>query len=218
MFFSRFYTTSFFAIVLVQVFTLLLPQVTHAQSLRSTFPGRRVGGGTRGECASRLIIHLVPKSSQYSLQSDGQELIGLVQGPSAQPTGLELTFRPLVSNGNEEQSQKKSIGYSFEPNNASVILFSPKLNKDQTFIWESSFNCRQSSSFGEFDFITSGSPPALSLLTTQSDELNHDVSKTLKVWKNLCGGSIATLDVLNKFELSNLLSNDWPVRLPIHCP
>ena len=143
MFFSRFYTTSFFAIVLVQAFTLLLPQVTHSQSLRSTFPGRRVGGGTRGECASRLIIHLVPKSSQYSVSSDGQELIGLVQGPSAQPTGLELTFRPLVSNGNEEQSQKKSIGYSFEPNDASVILFSPKLNKDQSFIWESSFNCRQ---------------------------------------------------------------------------
>ncbi|MBT7202631.1 MAG: hypothetical protein HN867_03965, partial [Deltaproteobacteria bacterium] len=130
----------------------------------------------------------------------------------------ELTFRPLVSNGNEEQSQNKSIGYSFEPNDASVILFSPKLNKDQSFIWESSFNCRQPSSSGEFDFITSGFPPALSLLTTQSDELNRGVSKTLKVWKNLCGGSIATLDVLNKFELSNLLSKDWPLRLPIHCP
>ena len=218
MFFSRFYANGFFVIVLLQAFTLLLPSIGQAQSSRSTFPGRRVGGGTRGECASRLIIHLVPKSSQYSVSSNGQDLIGLVQGPSAQPTGLKLTFRPLASNGNEEQSQKKNIAYSLEPNDASVVLFSPKLNKDQSFIWESSFNCRQPSISGEFDFVTAGSPPALSLLTTESDELNHDVSRTLKEWKNLCGGSIATLDVLKKFEILDLLSNDWPVRLPIYCP
>ena len=30
---------------------------------RSTFPGRRVGGSTRGECAAREIIHLVPETS-----------------------------------------------------------------------------------------------------------------------------------------------------------
>ena len=27
---------------------------------RSTFPGRRVGGGTRGECSARTLVHLVP--------------------------------------------------------------------------------------------------------------------------------------------------------------
>ena len=27
------------------------------------FPGRRVGGGTRGECSARKIMHLVPESN-----------------------------------------------------------------------------------------------------------------------------------------------------------
>jgi hypothetical protein len=218
MFFPVFFTNSIFVIVLFQAFAFVLPPVVQAQSLRSTFPGRRVGGGTRGECASRLIIHLVPKSSRYSVPAAGQELIGLVQGPSDSPTGLNLSFRPLTSNGNEEQSQQKSIDFSFKPNDASLILLSPGLMSKQTYIWESSFNCQQPSSSGEFDFITSGAPPALSLLTAESDDSNLGVSDTLKVWKNLCGDSIATLDVFKKFELIDLLSNDWPARLPIHCP
>ena len=36
---------------------------------RTTFPGRRVGGGTRGECAARPVVHLVPPSNMLSLGS-----------------------------------------------------------------------------------------------------------------------------------------------------
>ena len=218
MLFQRFYTNSLFAIVIFQTLIFVCPQVVQSQSMRSTFPGRRVGGGTRGECASRLIIHLVPKSSQYSVPSDGQDLIGVLQGPSTFPTDLEVTFRPLVSNGNEEQSKKKSVSYLFEPNDASLVMLAPGLNENQSYIWESSFNCQQSTSVGDFDFITSGSPPALSLLTTKSDELNDGLSITLNDWKDSCGGSISTLEVLKKFELTDLLSYDWPTRLPIYCP
>ena len=33
---------------------------------RNTFPGRRIGGGTRGECAARPVLHLVPSSNVFS--------------------------------------------------------------------------------------------------------------------------------------------------------
>ena len=214
----RFQLLSLFSIVLFQASAVSLPNPIQAQTLRGTFPGRRVGGGTRGDCTSRLIIHLVPKSSQYSVSSDGQDLIGLVQGPSMSPTDLELMFRPLMSNGNQEQSKQKSISYSFEPNDASMLLFSPKLSSNQSFIWESSFNCRQPGDSGDFDFVTSGSPPALSMLTTHSDESTHGIPNTLKEWKTLCGGLISTEDVLSRFELTDLLSYDWPSRLPVLCP
>ena len=182
-FFSWVYTKSIFVIVIFQAFTFLYPQVVQSDSLHSTFPGRRVGGGTRGECASRVIIHLVPKSSQYSISSDAEALIGLVQGPSELPTGLDLSFRPLRSNGNEEQSQQKRIDFSFKPSDASLILLSPSFKNNQTYIWESSFNCQKSILTDEFDFITSGSPPALSLLTTQSNDLTNSVFQILRQLK-----------------------------------
>ena len=209
---------SLFFSFLFQAFVVSLSNPIYAQTLRGTFPGRRVGGGTRGDCTSRLVIHLVPKSSQYSISSDGQDLIGLVQGPSILPTDLELMFRPLMSNGNEGESKQKSVIYSFESNDASMVLFSPKLSKNQDFIWESYFNCRQPGASGDFSFITSGSPPAMSMLTTHSHESTHVISKTLKEWKTLCGGSIPTEVVLERFELTDLLSYDWPTRLPILCP
>ena len=55
---------------------------------RSTFPGRRVGGGTRGECSSaRTLVHLVPATSVYAPGASG--LVGLVQGPSDSPVSLQ---------------------------------------------------------------------------------------------------------------------------------
>ena len=48
-------------------------------NLRSTFPGRRVGGGTRGECAARLLAHLVPSDSVFA---PGPALtVAVLEGP-----------------------------------------------------------------------------------------------------------------------------------------
>ena len=48
------------------LFILLLPFIFVNKSLsniNNAFPGRRVGGGTRGECSSRLLINLVNKDN-----------------------------------------------------------------------------------------------------------------------------------------------------------
>jgi hypothetical protein len=67
--------------------------------LRSTFPGRRVGGGTRGECSARTLAHLVPINSVYSPGTSGD--LGLVQGPTANPVSLTMTFIPNSGGGVE---------------------------------------------------------------------------------------------------------------------
>ena len=67
----------------------LLADVALAQKdLRSTFPGRRVGGGTRGECNARVVAHLVPSQSVFA--PDGY--LAVVMGPTANPAPLPLSL------------------------------------------------------------------------------------------------------------------------------
>ena len=70
-----------------------MPMTALAQAnLRSSFPGRRVGGGTRGECSARILAHLVPDSSVFAPGATSG--LGLVQGPTANPVSLNISFKP----------------------------------------------------------------------------------------------------------------------------
>ena len=77
----------------------LAPAVGFAQAdLRSSFPGGRVGGGTRGECSARLLAHLVTENSIYA---PGRTLqVGLLEGPTATLNRFKYSFvdgaTPLV--------------------------------------------------------------------------------------------------------------------------
>lgn len=215
MFFPR-YLNSIFLIVLFQAFGFTLPQVVQAQSLRSTFPGRRVGGGTRGECTSRSIIHLVPESSQYSLPLDGQPLIGFIQGPTDAPSPIEVTFRPLTNQPIQAEAQKLFVSLSLDPSAASIVLLEPKFTSPSV-IWESAFKCVDTSLSSEFDFVTIGSPPAISLLTRKSDNKHTEISRTLDELKLLCGSNVLTANVFESFGLIDLLTPDWPSVLPVRC-
>ena len=109
-----------------------LPSPAFAQeNLRSTFPGRRVGGGTRGECSSRILAHLVPNSSVYSPGGSGD--LGLVQGPIANPVSLTMTFTPSSGGGVESNRvlDAASVG----------LIVVRGVGIDRPTIWESSFNC-----------------------------------------------------------------------------
>jgi len=216
MFFPRFSINIIFLITLFQALSFTLPQVLHAQSLRSTFPGRRVGGGTRGECTSRAIIHLVPSSSQYSMPLDGEPLIGLVQGPTDVLSPLEITFRPLTSQPIQAKAQNSVVTLLLDPSPASIVLLEPKL-KSRTVVWESAFKCIDTSFNSEFDFVSNGSPPALSLLTIQSNNKNTEISGALNDLKLLCGSDVSTENTFEKFGLIDLMTPDWPSVLPVRC-
>ena len=197
----------------------LIPTSVDADSLRGSFPGNRVGGGTRGECSARLIVHLVPESGRYDPSSAGSNLIGLLQGPSLNPTPLVITFRPFQASLQIDQASQSLSTLRVKASKASLVLLDPGFD-DKSMMWESAYECDQNGDSGEFDFITSSSPPALSLLTKTSD-LRTGTLKTaelLKSWKSLCGNTIPTNSVLNQFGLDDLLNQQWPNQLPVFCP
>ena len=197
----------------------LIPTFVVADSLRSSFPGNRVGGGTRGECSARLIVHLVPESGRYDPSSAGSNLIGLLQGPSLNPTPLVITFRPFQASLQIDQAGQSLSTLRVKASKASLVLLDPGFD-DKSMIWESAYECDQKGDSGEFDFITSSSPPALSLLTKTSDPRTGTVktAELLKSWKSLCGKTIPTNSVLNQFGLDDLLNQQWPNQLPVFCP
>ena len=197
----------------------LIHTSVYADSLRGSFPGNRVGGGTRGECSARVIVHLVPESGMYDPSAASSNLIGLLQGPSLNPTPLVITFRPFQSNGNLDQVPLSRETLRFASSKVSLILLDPDFD-DKSKIWESTFECDQHADSGEFGFITSSFPPALSLLTKSSDVTSASLPTAvlLKSWQGLCGATISTDSVFDPFGLDDLLTQQWPTQIPVLCP
>jgi len=189
-----------------------LPSPAFAQAnLRSTFPGRRVGGGTRGECSARILAHLVPANSVYSPGTSGD--LGLVQGPTASPVGLTMTFRPNADEGVESSR-------ALDASPVGLILVRG-LSVDVPTIWESSFDCDaddQLSNADPLSFVESVSPPTISLLLPQSEPSDISAQNALKEIRKNCGATVPAMATLAQFGLADLFTKDWPNQLPVRCP
>ena len=189
-----------------------LPTPTFAQAnLRSTFPGRRVGGGTRGECSSRILAHLVPNDSVYSPGESGD--LGLVQGPIANPVSLTMTFSPNEGEGVERSRvlDASSVGL--------IVVRGEGVNRPT--IWESTFDCNaddQSASADPLSFIETVSPPAISLLLPQQEPSDVSVQNALVSLRQNCGSTVPAQATLAQFGLADLITKDWPTQLPVRCP
>lgn len=189
-----------------------LPTPTFAQAnLRSTFPGRRVGGGTRGECSSRILAHLVPGDSVYSPGEFGD--LGLVQGPIANPVSLTMTFSPNEGEGVERSRvlDASSVGL--------ILVRGAGVNRPT--IWESTFDCNaddQSASADPLSFIETVSPPAISLLLPQQEPSDVSVQNALVSLRQNCGSTVPAQATLAQFGLADLITKDWPTQLPVRCP
>ena len=59
---------------------------------RNSFPGRRVGGGTRGVCTSRLIAHLAPANNIQRVPPAGPVRLAVLQGPTSEPYPLQIAL------------------------------------------------------------------------------------------------------------------------------
>ena len=179
---------------------------------RSTFPGRRVGGGTRGECSSRLIVHLVPESSVYA--SGSPSLLGVLQGPALDPRPLELRFRPQGSAAVSAEQRIPASG-------ASVVLVRVPALKTPT-IWESSYRCGEETSPGAgadpLQFVQTASPPALSLLVFDTSPADKAIQARLVDLQKHCGGSVRRKELAASFGLGDILDGDWPDQIPVRCP
>lgn len=177
-------------------------------NLRSSFPGRRVGGGTRGECSARKLVHLVPESSVYAPGSSG--LIGLLQGPSTSPVSLKVSFKP--ENGSKETTR------TLPATPASVVLIAA--TPLSPTVWESSFNCTSGEAGNGSDpmaFVQATSPPALSLLVLDVEPSDQPIQSALNTLQAQCGATVSTAQTMAKFGLSDLITDEWPKQLPVQC-
>lgn len=194
---------------------IALPELAMAQpALRSSFPGRRIGGGTRGECSARFLANLVPASSVFS--PGAGQLIGLLEGPTASPQPLKLTFAPYRPDAAPVTSGPGVSQRLLPPSPPSLVLISAPAIKAPTS-WESTYSCPEGAAAGELDFVQSASPPAVSLLLPQPEAADQPIQAALQKLRKACGRSLPLAEIASAFNLADALGSDWPQQLPVRC-
>lgn len=191
-------------------------QRTDQANLRNTFPGRRVGGGTRAECASRLLVHLVSPSSTFSPGSSGR--LALLEGPARNPRSVAVIFRDYRVNGLQPTVGPVIEQQTLPAGEAGIHLFkAPTLS--EPVLWESSFNCQESgdSGAGLLDFVQAEAPPALTLLLSDPSGADQSVAEAIAWLSKSCGSTVAVGEVAARFQLKDIITSEWPGRLPVRC-
>ena len=195
-----------------------LPESAFSQTnLRNTFPGRRVGGGTRGICTARVLAHLVPASSVYGPGSS--TTIGVLEGPTPTPMPLVVEFRPLRSGGTADGAQAARVRRLVPAAPVGVTLLTVPALKEST-IWESSYECdpaAQSASSDPLAFVSSVAPPAVSLLVPESTAADKAVQLGLQNLRRSCGTQVPRAEVARVFGLDDVVSQEWPAQVPVRC-
>jgi hypothetical protein len=122
----------------------LAPTAADAQldiGIRNSFPGRRIGGGTRGECWTRLFAHLVPANSVYTPGSP--PLIAVLEGPAKTPRPVIIELRSVRANGLPDPNAKPVFQRTLLPEKEGVrLILLDKLTKPVS--WTSSYSCPDS--------------------------------------------------------------------------
>ena len=182
------------------------------EALRSTFPGRRIGGGSRGECAARLVINLVPRSSVFASGSD--DLLAVLQGPSPDPRPLEVAFSAYDAAAGGAGTR---VGQQVIPAGAASLVLLRSRASARPLLWESSYQCDADADVDELSFISSEAPPAMSLLVADAQPDDAALQSSLSAWTGSCGGQLATQTVLRTAGLKGLDVSQWPEQLPVVC-
>ena len=180
---------------------------------RNTFPGRRIGGGTRGDCATRPVVHLVPSSNVFSLGSSN--LIAVLEGPSVNPMPLEVILRPASDDGlptpDTSPLLQRSLGAAV---NRLVLLSVPAASGP--LLWESSYQCGQDKGADEFGFITASAPPALTLLLPGADSEAESIQQQLVSFQTACGNSTAVAPLRQAFDFGDeVIDESWPQDITV---
>jgi len=161
----------------------------------------------------------VPANSVFAPGSAAT--IGLLEGPTAQPRPLQLSFRPLNSAGTSAAAAGQVTSRDLPAAPAGVVLLTVPAVKAAT-IWESGYRCEGSGSAAaaadSLDFVQSASPPAVSLLVSDPQTDDKTVAAALRQLRSLCGKTVATTSVAQSFGLADAITAEWPQQLPVRCP
>jgi hypothetical protein len=200
------------AVAILGLLVATTPISSFGQSdLRNTFPGRRIGGGTRGECSARLVANLVPANSIFA--PGAGNTIGILEGPTAQPRPLQLVFKPA---GEQSAASTKR---NLPATEAGVTLITIPAIRRAT-IWETAYQCDGGEAAGsvmELDFVESASPPAQSLLVPEAKSEDQQAAASLAKLRTFCGKTVPSRDVAETFGLSDAITQEWPQQLPVRC-
>jgi hypothetical protein len=186
-------------------------------NLRSSFPGRRIGGGTRGECTARLLTHLVPANSVFAPGSSGT--LGLLEGPVATPRPLQLEFRPLSNTSSAEAARSARVRRDLPAAPAGITLVTLAAGTVGATVWESSYRCglEGGANVEPLAFVEASAPPAVSLLVSDVTPADKSNQAALARLKAACGSSVPRQQVAKAFGLGDLINADWPSQLPVRC-
>lgn len=206
-------------VLLLSLVAVVAPLAAEAQStLRSSFPGRRIGGGTRGECSARFLANLVPANSVFA--PGAVQLIGVLEGPTASPRPLLLSFAPYRPDAPSESSGPGVSQRLLPASAAGLVLIKVPTLKGPTS-WESTYRCPDGAApavGSELDFVQSASPPAISLLLSQSEPSDQPIQAVLQRLQKACGKTLPLAEIAQAFQLIDALGPGWPDQLPVRCP
>ena len=188
-------------------------------NIGSAFPGRRLGGGTRGECSARKIMHLVPDNNILFHNSDGQ--IALIIGPSSSPKDVKIAFKPYSSPDGNFNGPSPEIDELFISNSSEKIILLNIPKKKFPFTWESAFECSDDNEesfdgFG-FDFIQDNSPPAISLIAPESLQKKNNSEDKILWLSKYCGKNISQNELNKKFQINELFDENWLEEIYVDC-
>jgi hypothetical protein len=199
----------------------LSPTSAYAQldiGTRNSFPGRRIGGGTRGECWSRLFTHLVPANSVHTLGT--LPLIAVLEGPAKAPRPLVIELRSVLANGYPDPNGKIIFKRTLLPEPAGITVI-PIDKIKQPVSWTSAYYCPEIPApiDDPLFFVTRGEPPPLTLLlpSNPSPE-DRSVWESTRLLYKACGQTFPRQLVKQLFGFGDLVGDDWPDNLPVRCP
>jgi hypothetical protein len=176
------------------------------------FPGRRVGGGTRGECSARKIMHLVPESN-IAFQNDLGHF-ALIIGPSNDPKDININFKEF------EETKKNKINlnnFKIKASKEKVFLISIP-SQDAPFILESSFDCNDNTDMGyDFNFIQDSSPPAQTLIAPSSYQKNKNHEDKMAWLSKFCDKNISQSSLSEKFQIGEFFDENWAKDINVIC-
>ena len=203
------------------LFSSIFPKYLMSQEINigSAFPGRRLGGGTRGECSARKIMHLVPDSNILFHNSEGQ--IALIIGPSNSPKDVKIAFKPYSSPDGNFNGPSPEIDELFISNSSEKIILLNIPKKKFPFTWESAFECSDDNEesfdgFG-FNFIQDNSPPAISLIAPESLQKKNNSEDKISWLSKYCGKNISQNELNKKFQINELFDENWSEFISVDC-
>ena len=173
---------------------------------RSTFPTSRMGGGTRGLCGSRLIMHIVPVENKYT--PDKTRLLAMYLGKTKEAKPLTVE---IINNSQIEQK------LNFEPSGEALFIFKIQ-SIENTSLWKSYFNCSDIQSDNMINFMSNISNPVSTLISTESNLEQKKYQRFINKAHNKCGTTITNEEIKNLTSLDEAISSKISEKVSIICP